>query len=147
MSSRKKKATLEALCRAQGINLNPSIKYTKEMLINKLGDKTLELGLVKPSWGLIERRKTRNLMICQWFKRLKKDQQEIIMADDNNWVVERKFNGARISIYYHPDFGFQFFSRHTSDVTFLPIEYPNLLVNMGNELLQGSDFIKKYNFS
>lgn len=146
MGSRKKKSELEALCKAKNIVLNPNVKYTKEMLVNKLGDKSLELGLVAPSWGLLERRKLRNPAICQWYKRLKENQKQTIMADDNNWVVERKFNGARICVFYHPDWGFQFFSRHNSEINFLPIEYSNLLINMGNTYLQGEEFKGKYNF-
>lgn len=297
MTSRKKKAELENLCKQKGIQLNPNIKYTKEKLVNLLGQKTLENGLATNSWGLEERRKLfpSGPMLCQWYKRLKKEQKEIVMTDDNNWVAERKFNGCfewhtpillsdgttlpigyivdnklpvevmsydvkiqqlvpkkvvnwfnngrkkgsdwcklsyqprrgkqltvtknhniytknrgwveaasitendtlvycssnpkievydlgikkqnsevyyssyvaydlevedthcyfannilvhncRICIFYHPDWGFQFFSRHTSDVNFLPIEYSNLLINDKNNFYQGKDFINRYNF-
>lgn len=146
MTSKKRKAELETLCRVQGIQLNPNIKYTKEMLVNLLGQKSLEKGIVQNSWGLEQRRAMKNPMICQWFKRLKDDHKKIIMADDNNYVAERKWNGARICVFYHPDWGFQFFSRHTSDIHFLPIEYDNLLINTGNDFLQGKEFIGRYKF-
>lgn len=146
MTSKKKKQDLINLCKIQNIELNPNIKYTKEKLVYLLGQKSLELGKVKNSWGLTERVKMKNPAICQWFKRLKKDHQQTIMSDNNEWVAERKWNGARICVFYHPDWGFQFFSRHCSDVSFLPIEYDNLLINSGSSYMQGKEFIGKYKF-
>ena len=147
MTSRKKKAELESLCKYRGIQLNPNIKYTKNNLVTLLGNKTLELGEAELTWGLSERLKLfpSGPMLCQWFNRLKKEQQNNIISNDE-WIVEKKENGLRLLIFYHPDSGFEFFSRHTSDKNFLPISYPNIMVNTGNMLEHGSNFKKKYNF-
>ena len=145
MSSRKKRAELEALCRVQGIVLNPSIKYRKKDLVKLLGEKSLEKGVRKRTWALEQRLALDEPMICQWFHRLKKEQKENIITSDN-WIAEHKRNGLRCVVFYHPDFGFQFFSRHNSEVDFLPIEMPVITLNVGNSLRYGEEFVKKYNF-
>ena len=146
MTSRKKKSELESLCKVYGINLQDNVKYRKKDLVYKLGQKSLELGRRKDSWALQQRIQLDEPMICQWYNRLKEDQKKIIIEDDNNWVAELKQNGARMIVFYHPDFGFQFFSRHTSDIDFLPVEYDNLMLNDGNTLREAIEFQNKYKF-
>ena len=55
-------------------------------------------------------------------------------------------HNCRMVCFYHPDFGFQFFSRHHSEIDFLPIEYDNLLINVGNDFLDGASYKDKYKF-
>ena len=145
MSSKKKRQDLINLCLTQGIVLNPSIKYRKKDLVKLLGEKSLEKGVRKRTWALEQRLALDEPMICQWFHRLKKEQKENIITSDN-WIAEHKRNGLRCVVFYHPDFGFQFFSRHNSEVDFLPIEMPVITLNVGNSLRYGEEFAKKYNF-
>lgn len=146
MTSRKKKGELESLCKAYGIPLKENVKYRKKDLVYKLGQKSLELGKRKNSWALQQRVALDEPMICQWYKRLKDNQKQIILEDNNNWVAELKQNGARMIIFYHPDFGFQFFSRHTSDIDFLPVEYNNIMLNTDSGLVEAIEFQKKYKY-
>lgn len=146
MTSKKKRQDLINLCLTQGIELKDNIKYRKKDLVYKLGQKSLELGKRERTWALESRIALDEPMICQWYNRLKKEQKDSIIEDDNNWIVEHKQNGLRCVVFYHPDFGFQFFSRHTSDIDFLPIEYPNIALNLGSNLLHGNEFIGKYKF-
>lgn len=142
----KRKEELVQDCRSLGISLNPNVKYRNKDLIHLLGQRNLELGKRKNTWALNERISLDEPMICQWYKKLNKNQKDTILEDDNNWIAERKWNGLRLIVFYHPDFGFNFFSRHHSEVDFLPVEFDNILINMNNSFYEGSDFVGKYKF-
>lgn len=146
MTSKKKKQDLVNLCKTQGIGLNPNIRYRKKDLVKLLGEKSLQQGKRERTWALESRIALDEPMICQWFHRIKKEQRESILEDDNMWIAEHKRNGLRCVVFYHPDWGFQFFSRHTSDIDFLPIEYPNIALNLGNDLVHGNELKGKYKF-
>lgn len=142
----KRKQELIELCGQLGVQLNPNVKYRNKDLVHLLGQKHIEKGTRKLTWALNERINLDSPMLCQWYKNLKDNQKKHIMEDSNEWVAERKWNGVRMVCFYHPDFGFQFFSRHHSEIDFLPIEYDNLLINVGNDFLDGASYKGKYKF-
>ena len=136
----KRKQELIELCGQVGIQLNPNVKYRNKDLIYLLGQKHIEKGSRKLTWALNERINLDSPMLCQWYKNLKDNQKKYVMEDSNEWVAERKFNGIRQVVFYHPDWGFQFFSRHHSEVDFLPIEYDNIFINTGTDFLDGASY-------
>lgn len=135
-----RKAELLQECKNKGVILDPNTKYTNKQLIHRLGEKSLEFGLRKETWALRERINLNEPMVCQWFKKLKKEQQNVMWEDNNKWVAERKENGLRCVVTYHPDYGFQFFSRHNSEKDYLPVEFDNILLQEAVGFKTGDEY-------
>lgn len=62
-------------------------------------------------------------MLCQRLDYLKPAEKEEIFREGSDWVFEQKINGARMVVTYHPDEGFDFYSRNVSVTDYLPITY------------------------
>jgi len=81
-------------------------------------------------WGLTQRLKIQSPMLCCTFQKLSRRDQNNCL-DSPAWIAERKFDGCRVIIAYHPREGFTFFSRNCLDYT------AKILLN-GRK---GSDFV------
>ena len=117
----KTKAQLVDECLLRGIHVGQS--YTVKQLIGLLAQHTLQ-DYGEPSWGLKRRLEIPSPMLCFPFKQLKDHEQQVVLHA-GFWEAEYKFDGVRMLIFYHPDEGYTFFSRHHSEVDYLPIEYTN----------------------
>lgn len=135
-----RKAELLQECKNKGVILDPCIKYTNKQLIHKLGERSLDFGFRKETWALRQRINLDEPMICQWFKRLRKEQQDILWEDNNKWIAEQKQNGLRCIVIYHPETGFQFFSRHNSEKDYLPVEFENILLREPTGFREGNEY-------
>jgi ATP-dependent DNA ligase len=61
------------------------------------------------------------------------------------WLAERKLNGVRMLITYHPSVGFEFFSRNLSVTNFLPSQYTDtILIEWHGKLHEPKDFVGMY---
>lgn len=136
-----KKETLITHCNTLGIQLVTGRKYRNKDLIRLIGNKYIDNGYRKNTWALQERLKLDTCMLCANYKHLKEEQKQIVMADNNHWIAERKWNGCRMLIFYNPSDGFTFYSRNISDIDFLPIEYDNILFNASDN---PANYINKY---
>ncbi len=66
------------------------------------------------------------------FNKLKKEQQDHVLADNNEWVAEHKLNGFRMIISYIPE-GYvtsttdlkRYYGGNLSTVTLMPLDYTN----------------------
>jgi len=138
----RKVAELRDECASRGIEL-PEGKVSSKVLIKKLADYSIEQrgGWDKLSWGLQQRLLLDDLMLCYSYKHLKPEEQRECMISDN-WIAERKLNGCRMLITYHPDEGFGFFSRNISVTDFLPIDYTEkILINCTEGLHPADGFL------
>lgn len=89
----------------------------------------------RSSWGTAQRLKLRSVMLAARYADCPEDQQALLFEDDNEWVMEEKYNGVRITLFGHPDYGFSAFSRNRGARDFLPLDYTNkLLVKVGGKL-------------
>jgi len=124
----RKISELREECFSRGIEL-PEGKISSKVMIKLLAEYSIEQrgGWGKLSWGLQQRLKLDDLMLCYSYKHLKLEEQQECMESDN-WIAERKLNGCRMLITYHPDEGFGFFSRNISVTDFLPIDYTNKIL-------------------
>lgn len=142
----KKLSELRQECINREIDLlNPS-HYKKSNYIRLL--QRHSLTKMDPSWGLLQRLKMDEPMLCFPFKHLREDQQENVFSDIY-WGAEEKFNGCRMVITYHRDEGFKFFGRDLSVEDFLPIDYTEkvLLNHYGKLFLTGDSFVNVFNDS
>lgn len=74
------------------------------------------------SFGLEFRMMIETPQLCFLSTGLREEEQrEIFNSPD--WVVEEKLNGIRMVVSYHPDYGFEFYSRNLSLEDFLPVCY------------------------
>lgn len=69
--------------------------------------------------------------LCFSFKELKPEEQKNILQSDD-WIAETKIDGLRCIVSYHPDYGFEFFSRDISELTFLPNNYTDKILLIHN---------------
>lgn len=124
----RKIAELREECASRGIEL-PEGKVSSRAMIKLLADYSIEQrgGWDSLSWGMQQRLKLDDLMLCYSYKDLKPEEQQECMESDN-WIAERKLNGCRMLITYHPDEGFGFFSRNISVTDFLPIDYTDKIL-------------------
>jgi ATP-dependent DNA ligase len=66
--------------------------------------------------------------LCFNYKDLKPEEQKHVI-DSEDWMADVKLDGLRCLIFYHPDYGFEFYSRDISEETFLPNNYtPKILI-------------------
>jgi ATP-dependent DNA ligase len=88
------------------------------------------------SWGM-----TRRIydfftpQLCFNYKDLKSTEQENILNSEN-WLAETKIDGCRMVVTFHPDYGFEFFSRDVSDITMLPNSYTDKILLVMNGLIK-----------
>lgn len=57
-------------------------------------------------------------------KNLRPEERKLI-EESLDWIYEEKLNGARMLVFYHPDWGFEFYGRNLSVTDFLPVNYTN----------------------
>jgi ATP-dependent DNA ligase len=69
--------------------------------------------------------------LCFSFKELKPEEQKNILESEN-WIAETKVDGLRCVVTYHPNHGFEFFSRDISELTFLPNNYTDKILLIHN---------------
>lgn len=119
---------LQNECASRGIEL-PGGKVSSKVMIKLLAAYSIEQrgGWDSLSWGMQQRLKLDDLMLCYPYKHMKPEEQRECMTSDN-WIAERKLNGCRMLITYHPDEGFGFFSRSISVTDFLPIDYTDKIL-------------------
>lgn len=87
------------------------------------------------SWGMAQRLKLRSVMLAAQYADCPEDQQAVLFEDDNEWAMEEKYNGVRITLFGHPEYGFSAFSRNRGERDFLPLEYTNkILVKVNGKL-------------
>lgn len=115
-------------CASRGIEL-PEGKVSSKVMVKLLAEYSIEQrgGWDNLSWGLQQRLKLDDLMLCYSYKHMKPEEQRECMESDD-WIAERKLNGCRMLITYHPDEGFGFFSRNISVTDFLPIDYTDKIL-------------------
>ena len=133
-------------CKVRGIELLfPPKTYGKRGLIQLLAEYSIQKlgGRDKLSWGMRQRLKIESPMLCFAFKNLKPKEREDCMVS-GDWIAERKLDGCRMIMTYHPDEGFVFFSRNISVENFLPVDYSDkiLVQRVGQGLNQGSRYKK-----
>ena len=88
------------------------------------------------TWGMRRRLfDLQNPQLCFNFKELKPDEQRNMLESDN-WLAETKIDGCRVVIFYHPDYGFEFFSRDISELTFLPNNYTDKILMIKNNMVK-----------
>lgn len=126
---------LKLECLQRGVVLEPAKKYSRNQMVELLGQKTISLlPPDKVTWALKERIKIESPMLCFAFWHLKQEEKDSIM-ESLRWICEEKWDGARMLIFYHPDEGFSFYSRNISVEDFLPVDYTDqvLLFKDGKE--------------
>jgi len=129
--------TVEMLHNGKKITSKDLVRRIQEYEIEKLG------GFNALSWGMQQRLKIDSPMLCADYKDLKpKEQVESMFT--YQWVAERKLNGVRMIMIYHPKEGFQFFSRNLSVTNFLPIEYTDTILLSCEGKLQEATYFKGF---
>lgn len=129
---------LEKECKDKNLPI-PLIKYTRQDLVDILAQESLRL-IQNPSWALLQRLKIVSPMLCFQFKNLHQHEQKRIM-DSTDWIAEKKQNGNRQIIFYHPEEGFHFFSRNVSVEDYLPVCYTeNVLLIKDNKVSTPESF-------
>ena len=82
--------------------------------------------------------------LCARFPELKQEQQELLLADNNEFYVEQKFNGWRCSIVYVPQEGFKFYANNRDTESLLVADNtPQVLLIKDNIESLPEDFINK----
>lgn len=67
-------------------------------------------------------------MLALQIKNHKKEVQDQIWTDDNNWIFQEKIDGCRCMLCYSKEFGWDMYSRNKSVKDCLPISYKNKLL-------------------
>jgi len=123
-----KKEDLMTQLDLRGLSVPADTKITNKDLEKMLGIWYYNKNPQVHSWGLYKRLfELHTPQLCFSFKNLKPEEQKHILTSDN-WIGEVKIDGARCICYYHPDYGFEFFSRDISDITFLPNCYTDKIL-------------------
>lgn len=65
---------------------------------------------------------------------LNEKEKELLFEDNNDWVMEEKYDGCRILICYVPEEGFTAWGRNASVETLLPLNYTSKLICRGEPL-------------
>ena len=87
------------------------------------------------TWGLKMRMALGSVMLAYRYDELPESQQELVFTDLNDWVMEEKYNGLRMTVFVGP-YGAWAFGRNRSVVDFLPVEYTdNILVPAYNAFM------------
>ena len=106
--------------KVRGIPVPSNPKTTNKELERILGIDYYNKYPKVQTWGMYKRLfELHTPQLCFSFKELKPEEQKNILTSED-WLGEVKIDGLRCIITYHPDWGFEFFSRDISDITFLP---------------------------
>lgn len=110
------------------ISLDETKKYTNNNLICLLGDYYLQQNPLKNTYGMrFMLDYLPSPMLAERYTALKPN-EKLNLFESNDWIAEKKFNGCRGILIYHPETGFELFSRNKSEVDFLPISYTDKIV-------------------
>lgn len=128
-------------CTKRGIVLDNGAKYTRQDLIDKLAKYHYDLlPADKKTWALDYRLSIQTPMLCFNFKDLKPLEQKAMLTS-KRYIAERKWNGNRQLVIYHPAEGFAFYSRNISVEDYLPVEYTDkVLIKSGAFFKKPEDF-------
>src|SRR5574343_259516 len=131
-----KKSELLDRFKYHGIPIPEDPKTTNRTLEKLLGIDYYNKHPEIHTWSLYKRLfELHSPQLCFSFKELKPiEQEEILKSED--WIAETKIDGARCLIYYSPEFGFEFFSRDISEVTFLPNCYTDKILLIQNGIVK-----------
>ena len=93
------------------------------------------MSKINASWGLKMRMALGSVMLAYRYDELPEGLQEYVFTDLNDWVMEEKYNGLRMTVFVGP-YGSWAFGRNRSVVDFLPVEYTdNILVPAYNAFM------------
>ena len=124
----------------RGIVLEPERKYRNVDLEMVLSDHILKETPELKTWGITRRLELESPMLCYSFKDLKPEEREEIVKSPR-WVAEQKMDGVRCLVSYHPQEGFEFYSRDVSVDTWLPVSYtPKLLLQKDGVFRRPDEF-------
>jgi ATP-dependent DNA ligase len=113
-------------CSRRGIAIPPSDKKLKRRdYVKILGDDFLKKKYPdgNPPEHLQFVRSMESPMLCFRYDELKPEMKDELWKDNNDWVATDKINGCRCLITYTPQEGIHFYSRNSSVITYLPIDY------------------------
>lgn len=119
----------------RGIELNPEKKYRVVDLEYELALYVIKNNPVLDTWGLRRRLEYEAPMLCYSYKDLKPEERESII-NSPRWIAEPKIDGLRCVTCYHPQVGFEFFSREFSIENFLPNCYTNKILLIKNGIVR-----------
>lgn len=71
----------------------------------------------------IMRSNLEEVMLAYRYDDLKPFEQEELFQDNNNWIMEEKYDGCRAMLCYHPAAGIKVFGRNRSVQDLLPVDY------------------------
>ena len=87
-------------------------------------------------------------MMSARFPELKSEQQELLLADNNEFYVEQKMNGHRCRIFYSPEEGWKFYANNRSTDSLLVADNtPQVLFIRNGIESTPSDYIGKFRSS
>lgn len=140
-------AELISECQSRGIPLDSAkleVKgrkgYGRKDLVHLLGQYHLKKDHPNPSWGLLRRLEVESPMLCFPFWHLTPEQKKMVM-ESPDYIAERKWDGCRIWLTYHPEEGFGCFSRNISVEDYLPVDYTEKVLFLKDGVfLKASDF-------
>lgn len=93
------------------------------------------MSKINATWGLKMRMALGSVMLAYRYDELSDEQKELVFTDLNDWVMEEKYNGLRMTVFVGP-YGSWAFGRNRSVVDFLPVEYTdNILVPAYNAFM------------
>jgi ATP-dependent DNA ligase len=123
-----------------------SKKVSKKEYIHALQQFEIEKrgGWDSLSWGMQQRLRIESPMLCFSYRKLKEEEQIACMTEDC-WLAEKKLDGVRMIITYHPNVGFGFFSRNISVTDFLPVDYTDkILLSYNGKIHSANHFVDKF---
>lgn len=124
MAMQRRLDELQAECTKLHLVVNSNGKReSKQDYIDALAKHFYENDPRKGQYGFEFMLAIQSPMLCQRINYLKEHEQKEIMREGSDWLFEKKLDGARILITYHPEEGFDFYSRNISVQDFLPISY------------------------
>lgn len=131
-----KKSDLLKHIEDKGIILDIDRKYTNKDLEFLLAEDYYKRNPQVQTWGMRKRLfNFQTPQLCFSFKELKPEEQKNVLTSED-WMAETKIDGFRCIVTYHPDFGFEFFSRDISEQTFLPNSYTDKILLIKNSIVK-----------
>lgn len=121
----RKLSELQSECKKLSIQVTMSGKRdSKQDYVDVLANYFYQKDPRKGQYGFeFVLREIHSPMLAQRMNYLTDAEQKEIMRDGSPWVFEEKIDGARILITYHPNEGFDFYSRNISVKDYLPVSY------------------------
>ena len=81
-------------------------------------------------------------MLCKRYQQCKKEMQDKLWVDNNEYVIEEKLDGVRMLLYYdHETNSFSFYSRNNSSEDFLPQNYKDKILTFEKNFKYDKDFV------